>query len=198
MRKVLLLGATGRIGGIVLKNLLGKDADIRVYVRTPEKLSREAAERVEVIKGDALDAVSLHQAMSGIDIVIAAVNGNLLAQAESIVKAMVGTSVSRVMWVTGMGIHHEVPGATGRMLDMLVRSQPEYVQAADLIAESGVPYTLIRAAHLTDGKNEKYYIQHEGDRLHSNSVDRCAVARFITDMVENEKLGFNESLGVTN
>lgn len=198
MKKIVLLGATGRIGRIVLKNLLQDDAEVKAYVRSPEKLEKETAQKTEIIKGDILDTPSLHEAMKDTDIVIAAVNGNLLAQAESIVRAMSGSSVSRVMWVTGMGIHHEVPGATGRMLDMLVKSQPEYVQAADLIADSGVPYTLIRAAHLTDGSNEKYYIQHEGEPLHGNTVDRCAVARLITDMVENEDFGVNESLGATN
>ena len=74
---------------------------------------------------------------------------------------------------------------------------PEYVQAADAIAESGTPYTLIRAAHLTDGNNEQYYIQHEGEKLHANSVDRIAVAHLIYDLIVNEE-GINESLGITN
>lgn len=96
-----------------------------------------------------------------------------------------------------MGIHHEVPGEVGKMLDELCRKMPEYVQAADMIAESGTAYTLIRAAHLTDGDNSKYYVQHEGQELHANNVDRIAVAHFIADLVSSGN-GVNESLGITN
>lgn len=65
MKNVLLLGATGRIGGIVLKNLLPDKAKVRAYVRTPEKLDAELACQIEVIKGDILDPESLGKAMEG-------------------------------------------------------------------------------------------------------------------------------------
>ncbi|MBQ4396017.1 MAG: SDR family oxidoreductase [Clostridia bacterium] len=195
--KVLVLGATGRIGSKLVKNLNElNDVQIKVYVRTPEKITEKMD--IEVIKGDILDSNHLREAMQDINMVIAAVDGNLLEMSKSIVSAAENTSVSRIVWVTGMGIHHEVPGLTGKMLDMLVKAQPEYVEAADLIMNSGLNYTLVRAAHLTDGNNEKYHLQNEGEKLHSNSVDRCAVARFIADMVLNEELGKNESLGITN
>lgn len=96
-----------------------------------------------------------------------------------------------------MGIHHEVPGEVGKLLDDLCRQIPEYVQAADAIAESGTPYTLIRAVHLSDGNNEQYYIQREGEELHANSVNRIAVAHLIYDLIVNEE-GINDSLGITN
>lgn len=88
-------------------------------------------------------------------------------------------------------------GGVGKILDELCRKMPEYVQAADTIAEAGMPYTLIRAAHLTDGANESYFVQEEGRPLHANAVNRIAVARFMADLVENES-GLNKSLSVTN
>ena len=59
---------------------------------------------------------------------------------RSIVSAAKGSGINHIIWVTGMGIHHEVPGITGKMLDMLVRKYPEYVMAADTrsIVECGI------------------------------------------------------------
>lgn len=88
-------------------------------------------------------------------------------------------------------------GEIGKMLNELCKEMPEYVQAADMIAASGISYTLIRAAHLTDGTNVRYYVQNEGEALHTNSVDRISVAHFIADLIANHH-GINESLGVTN
>lgn len=152
---------------------------------------------MNMIEGNVLDETALTESMIGQDIVIAVLSGDLLAYANNIVSALKKNAVKRIIWITGMGIHHEVPGEVGKILDDLCRQMPEYVQAADAIAESGTPYTLIRAAHLTDGNNEQYYIQHEGEELHANSVDRIAVAHLIYDLIVNEE-GINDSLGVTN
>lgn len=146
---------------------------------------------------DRKDSNALVEGMRGQDVVVAVLSGNLLAYAENIVHALGRSNVKRIIWVTGMGIHHEVPVKTGFMMDMLCRKMTEYVQAADAIASSGTDYTLVRAAHLTDGNNSEYYVQHEGEALHLKSVDRIAVAHFICDLIANEE-GINEILGITN
>lgn len=195
MKKIMVLGATGRIGKLLISLLSESENSITVYVRNVEKAIE--FENLNIIEGDVLDLKNLTDSMVGQDIVIAVLSGDVLSYAKNIVSAVQKNNVSRIIWVTGMGIHHEVPGEVGKMLDELCKQMPEYVQAADIIATSGKAYTLIRAAHLTDGENSKYYIQHEGEPLHSNSVDRIAVAHFINDLVRNEN-GINESLGITN
>lgn len=50
-----------------------------------------------------------------------------------------------------------------------------------------------------NGDNMVYYTQQEGDPVHSESVDRCAVAKYITDRIAgNENLANNLSIGITN
>ena len=100
--------------------------------------------------------------------------------------------------MTGMRIHHEVPGSIKELLDKWVESQPHYVRAADNIMNSGLDYTLLRGAHLTDGNNKEYCIQKEGEPLHSNTCDRIAIAEFIGKIIDNFELYKNESIGVTN
>jgi uncharacterized protein YbjT (DUF2867 family) len=199
MKNVLILGATGRIGSL-LTNILQNENSIKqtLYVRNADKLPAAVAKDTNIIVGDVLDTEALSSAMEGQDEVVAVLSGDVLAFAQSIASAMKSHNLSQVIWVTGMGIHHEVPGEVGKMLDKLVEQMQSYVVAADTIAESGVPYTLVRAAHLTDGDNDKYYLQNEGEELHSNAVDRIAVAKFIASIILGKTAMKNTSVGITN
>lgn len=200
MKHVLILGATGGIGHWVTK-LLSEKADIRqtVYVRTPAKLDAETASNVQVMQGDVLDTKALSEAMRGQDIVVAALSGDWLGQTKSIVEAAKGLMIEHIFWVTGLGIHREVPGKTGEILEYYVKRFPEYIQAADVISSSGVPNTLVRAANLMNGSNMTYYAQNEGEPVHSETVDRCAVAKYIVDSITGaDDLSKNVSVGITN
>ena len=198
MKKILILGASSNTGKILLTHLLSlNDIEITCYVRSPEKLSNFKS--FNIIKGDVADQSNLSKSMKGIDLVITLLNAqDLEIQAENIVKSMKENNVKRIIWMTGMGIHHEVPGSIKELLDKLVESQPHYVRAADTIMNSGLDYTLLRGAHLTDGNNKEYCIQKEGEPLHSNTCDRIAVAKFIGKIIDNFELYKNESIGVTN
>lgn len=198
MKKILVLGATGRIGQLLMPLLSSEsETTVTAYVRDAQKAVGPAFEKAKIIEGDVLDLPKLQECMAEQDIVIAVLSGDLLTYAKNIASALQKNAVKRILWVTGMGIHHEVPGEIGKQLDELCRQMPEYIQAADTIAASGTPYTLIRAAHLTDGDNRTYFIHHEGETLHAYEVDRIAVAQFIADLISQET-GLQESLGVTN
>ncbi|MBU3201078.1 NAD(P)H-binding protein [Clostridium estertheticum] len=200
MKNVLILGATGDTGKLIIEQLkTHSEVKKSVYVRNLEKIQEEVKRTITVLKGDILDTDSLKTAMENKDMVVACLNGDLLAQAESIVKAMKGTTLKRIIWLTGLGIHHEVPGPAGEILDMLLNKFPDYAKAADTIADSGIDYTLVRASNLVDGDNIEYYLTKEGETIREESVTRHAVAKFIVDMiVDDNGFGENESLGITN
>ena len=198
MKKILILGASSPTGKTLITHLQTlKNIDISCYVRSPEKLS--SFKNIKIIKGDVTDLINLSKSMKGMDIIIALLKGEkLVTQAENVVKSMKENNVKRIVWMTGMGIHHEVPGPIKEILDKLVESQPDYVKAADTIMNSGLDYTLLRGAHLTDGNNIKYYIQKEGEPLHCNTCDRIAIAKFLGEFIINPELYKNESIGLTN
>lgn len=200
MKNILILGATGGIGHWVAEFLKEyPDFHQTVYVRNRKKLDSAIADIATVIDGDMTDVSGLEKAMEGQEIVVAALSGDWLGHAKTIVAAAKKTGVSRLIWVTGLGIHREVPGETGKILEYYVNRFPEYIEAAETIAGSGIPYTLVRAANLMNGNNQAYYVQKEGEPVHAETVDRCAVAKFIVDMLTgSEDMGVNESLGVTN
>jgi len=198
MKKVFILGATSPTGKVLLTHLQSsKNVDIICYVRSPEKLS--SFKNLKLIKGDITDQPSLSKAMKGMDIVITLLSGDTVKiQAENVIKSMKENNIKRIIWMTGMGIHHEVPGPIKELLDKLVESQPNYVAAADLVMNSGLEYTLLRGAHLTDGNNKKYFTQKEGEPLRCNTCDRVAIAEFIGEIIDNFELYKNVSIGLTN
>jgi putative NADH-flavin reductase len=61
--KVALFGATGSLGSECLKQCVEAGHDVTVLVRSPEKLPRELAQKVTVIKGDGLIAEDVARAI---------------------------------------------------------------------------------------------------------------------------------------
>ena len=199
MKKILILGASSPTGKVLLTHLQSskKNLEITCYVRNPEKLS--SFTNINIIKGDIIDQPKLSSSMKDKDMVITLLNAkNLVEIAENIIKSMRENNIKRIIWMTGMGIHHEVPGPIKEILDKLVESQPHYVKAADTVMNSGLDYTLLRGDHLTDNNNRKYYIQKEGEALHCNTCDRITIVEFIGKIIDNMDLYKNESIGVTN
>lgn len=200
MKNVLVLGATGKSGRLAMKELeILKEVKTTAYVRSASKMNGVTKNPVAIIEGDVTDTEKLHNAMENMDFVVSCLGGDVLPMAKSIVEAMKNTSVSRVIWLTGRGIHNEVPGPEGEMLKGYLKSMPEFAEAADVIAASGVNYTLVRIPILLDGENKEYDLTDESQVGRCSEVTRAAVARFIADMVVSTNgLGENGSIGITN
>ena len=60
---ILLTGATGYIGGRLLRLLQAKGYQVRCMTRRPEALAACADQTTEVVEGDVLNADSLVEAM---------------------------------------------------------------------------------------------------------------------------------------
>jgi uncharacterized protein YbjT (DUF2867 family) len=65
---ILLTGATGYVGGLLLPLLEARDHEVRCLVRSPGRFRRPLGPASEVVQGDSLDAPSLARAMAGIDV----------------------------------------------------------------------------------------------------------------------------------
>jgi nucleoside-diphosphate-sugar epimerase len=63
--KVLVTGATGKVGNALAAALVERGDDVRVLVRDPERAADVLPEGVEVLRGDVTDASSLPAAVEG-------------------------------------------------------------------------------------------------------------------------------------
>ena len=97
-RTVLVIGATGGIGGEVARNLAARGWRVRALHRDPEAAARRAGlPSVEWVKGDAMDAGSVIAAAAGADLVlplsraaaVARVPVYFFGTSESVLKAAI-------------------------------------------------------------------------------------------------------------
>lgn len=199
MKKVVIFGATGHTGKYLTRKMQTmKDVELSVFVRNPKKFGDMNMTGVRIITGDALNADDVKQAMSGQEILLCSLEGDVLTMAKNIVSVLKETPVQRIIWIIGMGIHHEITGLRGVMLNQLAKQRPEYIEAADVIAASSAVTTLLRCPGIQNGDNEKYELTKEGIQPSHRNVDRAAIAQCMADMITDDTLGANESLGITN
>ncbi len=66
----LVTGATGFIGAYVVRRLLAEDANVRVFVRAPERLEPGVRERVQIVQGDIRSARDFQAAVRGTETVL--------------------------------------------------------------------------------------------------------------------------------
>ena len=199
MKKVVIFGAAGHTGTYITRKMMSEqDVELSVFVRNPAKFGNMDLTGVNVIQGDALNPADVKAAMEGQDVMLCSLEGDVRAMAQNIVKTLEETSVKRIIWITGMGIHHEIKGIHGKMLEMYAKKRPDYIEAADLIAESDAVTTLLRCPGIKNGDNETYVLTKEGEQPKRWTIDRAGIAKCMADMIKDEELGANESLGITN
>lgn len=199
MKRVLVIGATGRIGRLVVAQLSQiEEVRVTAFSRTTSKKESLVPNDGLTVKGDLSNRDALHDLMATQDIIVVATSGDVCLQARQLVSAMNGLKDKRVIWVTGLGIHHEVPGKVGTMLNAMAKENPDYVAAADEIVNSGQNYLLLRCAALTDNASTHYVISEEGQAIQATTVSRNAVAHLISHVITGKVVApAHASWGVT-
>jgi len=142
---VLVLGATGYVGGRVVPELLAAGHTVRCAVRSPAKLdARVWRERVEVVRGDVTDRASMDAACAGIEAVLFLVHAmdgqpdfaaREAAGATTVRDAAAGADVRRIIYLGGLGDEAD-------QLSKHLRSRHE---VGRLLAAGPVPVTELRA-----------------------------------------------------
>ena len=142
---ILLTGATGYVGGRLLRALQAAGYPVRCLVRRPEFLAPRVSPETEVVKGDCLDAASLPPACAGVHTAYYLVHsmgssGDFTEQdraaAANFGAAARAAGVQRIIYLGGLG------DAEGRLSTHL-RSRHETGEA---LQASGVPVIELRAS----------------------------------------------------
>jgi uncharacterized protein YbjT (DUF2867 family) len=163
---VLVTGATGYVGGRLVPALLEAGYLVRCLVRDPARLQgRPWAERVEIVRGDALRPESLGPAMAGVDVAYylvhsmretAAFRDRDLQAARDFGTSARAAGVRRIVYLGGLGD----PDAP---LSHHLRSRQETGEA---LRASGVPVTEFRAAVIVGSGSISFeMIRHLTERL---------------------------------
>lgn len=100
---ILVTGATGRVGRHLVKQLVQREAKVRVLTRDPAHTDFPAT--VEVLQGDLLDLAALRRAFSGVStlFLLNAVTGDEFTQALITLNIARESGVERVVYLSVFG-----------------------------------------------------------------------------------------------
>lgn len=141
---VLLTGATGYIGGRLLKAFEAAGQPVRCLARRPEFLRPNVAPLTEVVAGDVLDRQSLDAAMRGVDIAYYLVHSMAAENfeetdrqaARNFAEAARNAGVRRIIYLGGLG-------QGGSELSAHLRSRQE---VGEILRSTGVTVVEFRAS----------------------------------------------------
>lgn len=199
IQKVLVLGASGQIARHVIDQLADKPGVTQtLFARHPVKIHTPHPLNSRIIMGDVLNHTALEQAMVGQDVVYANLTGeDLDLQAKAVIAAMKAAGVRRLIFVLSLGIYDEVPGKFGEWNNAII-GEPlrPFRRAADAIEASGLDYTILRPAWLTDEETIDYELTTRNEPFKGTVVSRKSVAAFIADMIDKPEKHIGENIGV--
>lgn len=193
IQNVVVIGATGQTGRLVVADLRQAGYTVRAFVRDADKARSLLGADVEIMTGDVKDPANLQQAMLGMDAVISSIGASGATGPDrpekvdyegvrNIADAAAAGDIKHLVLVSSMGATHEDHPLNKMFGDVLLwkRKGELAVQA------SGVPYTIIRPGGLVNEPGGKGRIQLEqGDRRGEATVPRADVATLCVIALQN-------------
>ncbi len=140
---ILVVGATGRLGGSIARALLDSSKAVRVLVRDGTGFDDA---RAEIVHGDLKDPDSLLKACAGVDVVVTTANAIAPRQAADTVESVdQAGNLNLITAATSAGVRHfvfvSVLGASADHVVPFVRAKGQTEQA---LRESGLSWTILQ------------------------------------------------------
>ena len=200
MQTIMIIGAHGATARILTERLLHETDDrLILFLRQADRLAEYRENpRVTLVDGDVLDTSALATAMSPADLIYSNAGGTDLAdQTRSILAAMTQTGKDRLIFISALGAHHEVPGKFGAWNEQAIAAfLPGFRAAAKLLSDSKVQYTEIRPAWLTDKDEVTYEQTTQDEPFKGTEVSRQSVADFAFRVCQDPTTYRRASIGL--
>jgi putative NADH-flavin reductase len=160
---LLIFGASGGTGRLLVRQALAQNHAVTAFVRTPAKLAITHAQ-LTVIVGDVADRPAVARAMHGQDAVLSALGAVtplrrdpiLVTGIRHIVEAMAQAGVQRLIYQSflGVGDSQREAGFFIRYIAPLLLPHPtaDHELKERVITESGLAWTIVRPPKLTNGR----------------------------------------------
>jgi len=197
--KILVLGATGATGRLIVSRAVARGYDVTVLVRSAEKASDITG--AKLIVGDARDETVLRKALKGRDAVVSALGTpaspfrevTLLSTAtRALVSAMKAEQVSRLVCITGMGAGDSA-GHGGVLFDNLIfplllrKVYADKDRQEAVVRDSGLDWILVRPSVLNNKPSrDTIRALTNLSGFHGGTISRDDVARFVLDQVRDD------------
>jgi uncharacterized protein YbjT (DUF2867 family) len=140
--RVLLTGATGLLGGELLRLLLAGGHESRCLLRpNSPNASRLDGDGVEVVRGDAADEGDLFRALGGVDALLHVAG---IEHSPALVRAARRAGVGRIVVVGSTSAHSAYAFRSGPKLEM-----------EEVVRSSGLSWTIVRPSMIYGSERDK-------------------------------------------
>jgi len=205
--KILILGATGRTGKMLLREALDREIEVNAIVRNAALLPVD--DRLKTWEGDVRDADLLEEAMDGCEAVLSCLNISRNSDfpwarlrtperfLEETLKALMHTmdrkGLKRIILTSAWGVRDsraEIPGWFRWFIDHsnVGKAYAQHEVQEALLAASQLDWTAVRPVGLTNGKKLKKLITSlKGTPKPRLTISRKHTAKFMVDILCNAR-----------
>ncbi len=161
---VLVVGATGDLGGRVVRELLARGNHVRALVREGSDADSLAADGVEIARGDLLDPDSLERALRGARAVVTTATGYRRKGSDPAVDDQGNRNLVDAAARAGVGRFVFTSVATADQAESVAPFWQKKL-TEDYLERSGVPFVAIRPGTLVGGEQDFWERDLRKDRL---------------------------------
>ncbi|GLS23888.1 NADH-flavin reductase [Labrys miyagiensis] len=196
--KILVLGATGGTGRLIVQQALARGYEVTALVRLPEKAAD--LKGAKIIVGDARDETALRQTLKSQFAVISALGTGvspfremtfLSSATRALVSAMKAEQVPRLVAITGLGAG-DSRGHGGFAFDNLIfplllrNVYADKDRQEAIVKDSGLDWVLVRPSILNNKPGGKpVRALTDLSAFQGGSIARADVAKFVLDQVRS-------------
>jgi putative NADH-flavin reductase len=162
--RVVVFGAGGRTGRLVVREALNSGHEVAAFVRTPAKVEIEHP-KLALVQGDVRDAGRVMVAVEGAAAVLSVLGPTsnrpeyqVSQGMQHIVSAMQAHGVERLIISAGAGVRmpEDEPGLPDRLVAGLLKLTSRHVyddmvRTVAVVRASGLAWTVVRVPRLTGG-----------------------------------------------
>ena len=188
--KVLIIGATGATGKILMREALAQGHEVTALARNSSAVASED-HRLRVVEGNALDASSLEAAVAGQEAVLSALGTRsarpttLFSEStHNLIGAMDKHGVRRLVCITGVGVG-DSKGHVGFLYDRIMlpfvvkNIYEDKTRQEEAIKQSDLDWVIVRPAQLTDEPAKGEYGVYLKGSYTVKTISRADVAAFM-------------------
>jgi putative NADH-flavin reductase len=193
--KILVIGATGRTGKLVVEQGIKRGHQITAFTRKPRELASMQG-LAGIIQGDATRLEDVRRAVQRQDAIICAVGGSEIAR--TVITAMKEANISRVIMTSSRSVVATAPKFAVTMAWLFFRdAYADLARAEGMLEVSGLNWSIVRATMLTDKPyTGQVHIDYEANATGGDwTLTRADYAMTLLDVAENPQM-VHKALGV--
>lgn len=196
--KVAIIGGTGKSGIYLVKQLIAQNFPLKILLRNPETFQFKG-ELVEIIKGDARNAISISSLVAGCNAIISTLGqpkgeSSIFSQAtRNVIQSMNEFNVNRYILTTGLNVDTPLDNKSPKTkfaTEWMKKNYPETTfdkqNEYTILSESNIDWTLVRLP-LIELTEERKQINVSLEDCTGDKINATDLAYFLIEQLTDDR-----------